>query len=222
MSERRTDIGRAALADAPDSKAAIDRLTELANIGAGHAAAAFAQLVGKTIWTEVPLVAQGDAESFVTPVQRVNDRLESPWCTGVFFEFEGCVDALVGILFPAAASEALVRRIVGIDEDEIAPALIESALMEVGNILASHVASAIADTLGERLLPSIPTLAMENADAIFSDWVDARIGTESLRIESGLRDESSSLRGRLILVPTQLPQDFAADAPKGPTSAPEL
>lgn len=185
-------------------KFAIDRLTELTNIGAGHAAGAFAQLVGRTIWSEVPLVAEGDESSFRRPVVRAADRLDSPWCTGVFFEFDGCVDALVGILFPQAASEALVRRILGIEEDEIAPAMIESALMEVGNILASHVASAIADTLGERLLPSIPTLCMERADSAFAEWVEERLGAGALRIESGLRDEADLLRGRLIVVPTRL------------------
>jgi chemotaxis protein CheY-P-specific phosphatase CheC len=190
--------------DRNDAKAAIDRLTELANIGAGHAAGAFAQLVGRTIWTEVPLVAQGDESSFARPVLRAQDRLESPWCTGVFFEFDGCLDALVGILFPEKASEALVRRIVGIEDGEIEPAMIESALMEVGNILASHVASAIADTLGARLLPSIPILAMEDADEAFSDWVESRVGPGALRIESGLRDETNALRGRLILVPTRI------------------
>lgn len=203
---RRTDQQQKTGAGAMTSgKAAVDRLTELTNIGAGHAAGAFAQLVGRTIWTEAPLVAEGDESSFAKPVLRADDRLESAWCTGVFFEFEGCVDALVGILFPAASSEALVRRILGIEEDEIAPALIESALMEVGNILASHVASAIADTLGARLLPSIPTLAMTDADRAFADWVEARLGRGTLRIESGLRDESNTLRGRLILVPTRIP-----------------
>ena len=199
-------------------KRALDRLAELTNIGAGHAAGAFAQLVGRPILSEVPLIAEGDASTFARPVVRAQDSLASPWCTGVFFEFDGCIDALVGILFPAEASEALVRRIVGIEEDEIAPAMIESALMEVGNILASHVASAIADTLGARLLPSIPTLAMERADEAFSEWVEARLGAGCLRIESGLRDVGDQLRGRLILVPTRI-DDGAGVEPDGDATA---
>lgn len=183
----------------PRLKSEIDRLTELANVGAGHAAGAFAQLVDRTIWTEVPVVAQGDATSQRTDGEDIHaaDR----WCTGVFFEFEGCLDAFVGILFPRAASEALVRRIVGIESGELAPSLIESALMEVGNILASHVASAIADTLQARLLPSIPSLAMEDAENAFSAWIEERAGHGALRIECGLHDDVGELRGQLILVP---------------------
>lgn len=179
----------------------MDRLTELANVGAGHAAGAFAQLVGRTIWTEVPEIVVGGP--LAAPISCSDDAEceDTRWCTGVFFEFEGCVDALVGILFPGAASEALVRRIVGIEEGELAPSLIESALMEVGNILASHVASAIADTLNARLLPSIPSLAMENAEHAFSAWIEERVESDVVRIESGLHDDSGEIRGRLILVP---------------------
>ena len=179
-----------------------DRLAELANVGAGHAAGAFAQLVGRTIWTEVPILIEGASSAAAVDSVAGAGAGEEPWCTGVFFEFDGCLDALVGILFPGAASEALVRRIVGIESGELAPELIESALMEVGNILASHVASAIADTLGARLLPSIPVLAMEEAESEFDTWIEDRIGNGGLRIEAGLHDESRELRGRLILIPT--------------------
>jgi chemotaxis protein CheY-P-specific phosphatase CheC len=189
----------------PRHKMEIERLTELANVGAGHAAGAFAQLVDRTIWTEVPVLVEAQhGDDRETPGRAAEgEGTADRWCTGVFFEFDGCLDALVGILFPGAASEALVRRIVGIDSGELSPSLIESALMEVGNILASHVASAIADTLHARLLPSIPTLAMEDAENEFSAWIEDRLGSRVLRIESGLHDESGDLRGRLILVPTQ-------------------
>ena len=183
----------------PGHKAELDRLTELANVGAAHAAGAFSQLVGQTIRTGVPVVVESEAAK---PFFAEGES-DSPWSTGVFFRFEGCLDALVAILFPGVASEALVRRIVGIESGDLAPQVIESALMEVGNILASHVASAIADTLGSRLLPSIPSLAMENAEDALRSFIEDAVGSDELRIESALSDETGALRGRLILVPTQ-------------------
>lgn len=179
------------------SKARIDRLAELANVGAGHAAGAFAQLVGETIRTEVPVLLEGGAWECPSSL-----RPSSGWCTGVFFEFEGCLDAIVAILFPGPSSERLVRRILSIESGALEPPLIESALMEVGNILASHVASAIADTLRKRLLPSIPALAMEDAEDVFAAWVDQKAGPEALRIESRFHDDRFELQGRLVLVPT--------------------
>jgi chemotaxis protein CheY-P-specific phosphatase CheC len=207
-------------------KAEIDRLAELASVGARHAAAAFAQLVGEPIRVEVPFVVEaGTSTHRGDPQANSGDRVlpgaegkrapdvrrapSSPrgegleWVTGVFFEFEGCLDAIVGILFPGASSERLVRRIVGIEAGELAPPLIESALMEVGNILASHVASAIADALQERLLPSIPSLAMKDAERAFETWIADRVGADAPRVESELHDDRFELCGRLVLVPTR-------------------
>lgn len=191
-------------------KVKIDRYTELAHAGAEQAASAFAQLVGREIRAEAVVVFHGDASEAC----RSADDDDSVWSTGVFFEFEGCLEALVGILFPSVASEALVRRIVGIESGELAPQLIESALMEVGNILASHVASAIADSLGSRLLPSIPSLAMENAEQAFRSFIEDAVGPDALRIESTLSDTSRELRGRLVLVPTR----FSLESPDRPRS----
>lgn len=172
----------------------LDRLSELANIGAGHAASAFAMLTGRTIRMDVPKVLERDAAP-VRPAAR-------PWTTGVIFTFEGCIEATVAILFHAAASEMVVRRVVGMEEGELSPHVIESALMEIGNILASHVASAIADTIGERLLPSIPTLAMNHAEHELEGFVDLQAGLHPVRIESPLCDESGELRGLVVMIPT--------------------
>jgi len=193
-------------------KAEIDRFVELAFVGGEHAAAAFSRLVGKPIRTQAPIVVEGDGAG--RPSLSEND--DSRWSTGVFFEFEGCLEAFVGILFPGAASEALVRHIVGMESGDLEPQMIESALMEAGNILASHVASAIADRMKSRLLPSIPSLAMENAEEAFRCFIENAVGRDTLRIESVLSDPTGALRGRLVLVPTgQLdPFDSGSDSEK--------
>ena len=186
-------------ARAPEcSQAQLDRLGELANIGAGHAAAAFARLAERLICIEVPRFSRSaDIASLSEPSSETGEG----WSTGVFFEFEGAVDALVGILFRASASETLVRRIVGVESGLLPTHYVESALMEVGNILASHVASAIADTLGRTLLPSIPTLAMEHADATLVSLAARRGGDHPVRIECELHDAERELEGLLVLVP---------------------
>jgi len=186
----------------------LDRLSELANIGAGHAATAFSTLTGRPIWMEVPRVCEICDEDGVVasarpgPLSHESESAdEQEWTTGVFFEFDGYLTAVVGILFHAAASEAVVRRVAGIEEGELPPHCIESALMEVGNILASHVASAIADTVGQRLMPSIPTLAMNSAETELDVFLAHRAGEHPLRIECELRDEAGDLGGLLVLIP---------------------
>ncbi|HEB91286.1 MAG TPA: hypothetical protein ENI85_17050 [Deltaproteobacteria bacterium] len=191
-------------------KTDIDRLAGLAAVGAEQAAAAFAQLVGETIRTQMPVVVNAGSAA---PLRSETGEGADPASTGVFFEFEGCLDAIVGILFPGVASEALVRRVVGLESGELVPPVFESALMEVGNILASHVASAIADALGSRLLPSIPSLAMEGAEEALAAFIEASVGADAPRIESAFAASSGLLQGRLVLVPTR---GGPSDAPLDP------
>ncbi|MGB0620438.1 MAG: chemotaxis protein CheC [Myxococcota bacterium] len=170
----------------------LDALVALAQAGANQAAGAFAQLIGQSVEALPPIVAEEGATAGGS----------DPESTGVFFELDGCLEALIGIVFPGRASETLVRRIVGIETGELASPIIESALMEVGNILASHVASAIADRLGERLLPSIPSLAMAHAQVEFEAFIERVVGPDAPRIETGLASEGGTVDGYLVLVPT--------------------
>lgn len=178
-------------------KTELEGVAELANAGARRAAAAFAQLVGEAIEASgAEVLAEGLAGSSAR-----FDAGEAEGATGVFFEFEGCLDALVGILFPATESERLVRRIVGLETGTLDPTIVESALMEVGNILASHVASGIADALASRLLPSIPALASERAEAELGAWIGRVADADGPCIEARLVRTSGQCVGRLVIVP---------------------
>lgn len=195
MKTTTSDIQRGGPDASPEAeKVQLDRLTELANIGAGHAADAFAQLVDRTMWIGVPAVRVG--EPFISPGECAVST-----ASGIFFRLEGCLDASIGILFSASTTEKLARKLLGIKEGTLAPEATESALMEVGNILASHVASAVADTLGERLLPSVPTLVLQDVDKAFREFVTESMGPDVVRIESELFDQDHEICGRLILVP---------------------
>ena len=173
----------------------LDRLSELANIGAGHAATAFAGLAGRTMWMRVPRVrALGDE----LPRAAASS---GGGVTGVFFDVEGAVGALVGILFQTAECESVVRRLLGDRSGPLDPETVKSVLTEVGNILASHVASAIADTLGDRLVPSVPSLAMGDADRQLPERAARRAGEHPVRIECELTDGMGELGGLLVVVP---------------------
>jgi chemotaxis protein CheC len=173
----------------------VDRLSELANIGAGHAATALARLTGRTVWTRVPVVkAMPDADS--------PDRSERDSATrGVFFDLDGCVGGVVGVLFRPQQGNAVARRVLGVTGGEVETERLRSALCEVGNILVSHLASAIADTLGEKLVPSPPTLAMDHAQAEISGLCERRGGEHPIRIDCELSDEAGELGSLLVVIP---------------------
>jgi chemotaxis protein CheC len=177
----------------------LDHVRELTNIGAGHAATAFAQLVGRPCRMRVPTVrllrADAAGSAFVaTP----RDDERGPLC-GVFFEVEGGLGGVIALLFPAASRDLLLRTLAGAAASAEAAA---SALREVGNILISHAVSAMADTLGSRVLPSIPVLAMDDAASVLASLVALRgVGETALRIETEISDAEGEYRGLLVFVP---------------------
>ena len=105
-----------------------------------------------------------------------------------------------GKQLPAGTRDALVARLLGGDADAAAPELIESALREVGNIVVSHVCSAVADTLATRLLPSLPVLARAGGERELAA-VTLRRGGGRLRLETEIIDAQGELCARLVFVP---------------------
>jgi chemotaxis protein CheY-P-specific phosphatase CheC len=114
---------------------------------------------------------------------------------------EGGLGGVLALLFPAASRERVVGALLARD-GERAPEAEESALRELGNILISHTVSAMGDTLGTRVLPSIPVLAMEDALAVLASLVAPRCaGGTALRVETEISDAEGRYRGLLVYVP---------------------
>jgi chemotaxis protein CheY-P-specific phosphatase CheC len=167
----------------------VDRLRELAHIGASWAAGAFAALAGRTILTRVPMVH--GPERF---------KSRGDWPTGIFCDVEGALTGLVAIFLPTNTRDAVVSRLCG---DERAPVeTVASALSEFGNILASQTVSAIADTIGERIISGVPELVLEEAELV----LQARMAPRNrppppLFIESELFDRQGEFRALHVVVP---------------------
>ena len=176
-----------------DSKqGSADRTQELASVGAGHAASAFAQLVGREVQMRTPALVEDD---------KWPGSVADDWSSGVFFELDGCLDAVVAILFRRPVRDAVAAHMLGMSAGSLSRDSTESVIMELGNILVSKVASAIADTLGERLLPSIPVLALDDAAEQLAALCAARGVDPAVRVESEFQDRDGELGGLLVLIP---------------------
>jgi chemotaxis protein CheC len=193
------------------SEADVDRVREVTSIGAGHAANALAALVGEVCEMRVPQVR-------LLPPERITDPLlidpsdgDGRHTIGIFFDVEGGYGGVVGLLFPASTCQRLIQILTGATPEESTLEMVESALREVGNILVSHVANAIAGTLGVAVLPSTPVLAMEHADEAFGALLATRSGTgPALRIETEISDRAHSVRGVMVFVPDHFDQPVPA------------
>jgi chemotaxis protein CheC len=182
----------------PTAASPIDRLSELLNIGAGHAASALALLLGRTFWMRVPRALRVGVDA--APL--AGELAIGPGIAdgaALLFEVEGSPGGIVALFLPGASREALARRLLG-EAAQGRPELVESALREAGNVVVSHVCSAIADTLGARLVPSIPVLVLEDGEAGLAALATRR-GRAWLRVESEIVDEEGELRGLLVFLP---------------------
>jgi chemotaxis protein CheY-P-specific phosphatase CheC len=180
-------------------EAEIDRLRELAHIGASWAASAFARLAGRTILTRVPLIHGPE---------RLSKR--GDWTTGIFCDISGAVSGMIAIFLPAATRDGVVELLCG-DADP-PQEIYASALSEFGNILASQTVSAIADTLGAKILPGVPHLVMRDAETALQVRMSPRHRPPApIYIESELFDRQGEFRALHVLLP-------AVDKSQAPTS----
>ena len=179
----------------------LDRVRELTSIGAGHAADAFARVVGRPCRMRVPTVRLLRSEALASEfVNSIRDDERASMC-GIFFDVEGGLGGVLALLFPRASREPIVRALLATGGAVLRDAE-ESALRELGNMLVSHAVSAMADTLGTRVLPSIPVLAMEDALSALGSLVAMRYaGGAALRVETEISDAEGRYRGLLVYVP---------------------
>ncbi len=169
-----------------------DRFYELTSIGASRASMAFTLLLDRAIAPSAPLFRQADEYC-----------ADDSWGTGVIFRADGELTGLVAILLSMASCEMVVESLIRGEYPDDPHEAIESALRELGNIVASHTMSAIADRLGGRILLSVPVLVMEDADTAFASMFRER-GAE-LCVECELTDSARDVRVRLVFVPESKP-----------------
>jgi chemotaxis protein CheY-P-specific phosphatase CheC len=172
-------------------QADVERLRGLVEAGASGAAAALAELVGRTVFHRAAAGSRG-AEAEAAGARS----------TGVFFEVEGHLRGLVALLLAPASCDTILRSLLGgaaaraRDLDSSA-----SALCEVGNIVASQTMSAVADTLGARILLSVPKLVSPDADGALARWVaERRRRGAVLQLESALVDGDEAFEALLVFV----------------------
>lgn len=168
----------------------MERLRGLATVGAEHAAAVLAQLVGQPMRAEPARVCDEGAP--LAPGER---------SSGVFFEAEGPLSGVVAILLAPAVRDAVLRTLLGEPDADPNSEAAESALRELANIVASRTVSAIADILDVRILLSLPKLVMEGAEGALASIVSQRVEQGAAqRIEAELFDRDGSFRSLLVLV----------------------
>jgi chemotaxis protein CheY-P-specific phosphatase CheC len=187
--------------DSPRARA-VDRLCELASVGAGHAAGALATLFARPFVMGVPepRASQVGPAGFSLATSLGAEPRE--WC-GVLFNVSGGPGGALALFLTPSARAALLCALLGKNAGGAEQA--ESALCELGNIVASHALSAIGELAGALVLPSPPQYVAVDAPRAFARLLAERAsGQPALHIEVELCDRANELRALLVWAPAEI------------------
>ena len=178
----------------------LDALKEIGNVGAGNSATALSQLINRKIDMTVPQIA-------TMPLGDVPDVVGGPdaMVAGVFLRVYGPAPSSILFLLPRDSAFTLVDMLMGREQGYTTSlnSMDESALMEIGNILAGAYLNALSYFTKLTLLPSIPALAMDMAGAILSVILIqlGEMGDHALVIETEFTTENDGVKGHFFLIP---------------------
>jgi chemotaxis protein CheC len=167
----------------------LDRLRELSTLGASLASTALGALI------ELPV--QPGPTRLCRPTEPTRTDC---WSSGIVFEVEGEMSGVVVIVLPEDRCNFAVERMLG--RADAPTEVVDSALREFGNIIASHTVSAMADALDATILISVPTLAVRDAGVVLGALIAER--SASVRIETDLLGPHGETEALLVFVPEPL------------------
>lgn len=173
---------------------------EISNIGVGHAATALSQLLGTPVHIQVPNVA-------VVEIADVPDELGGAErsVVGLFLRILGDASGNILLIFPIESADRMVSLLLrqGPELCDISSELAQSALKEVGNILASAYLSALGSMLSMSLIPSTPNVAFDMAGAIIDQTLIELCSKEdkALVVETEFFIRDNEMNGNFFLMP---------------------
>ena len=142
-------------------------MQELGNIGAAHAATTLSQMLSSTVEMSVPKIK-------VVDVAQLADYIGDEPAALVVFELQGEIPhgGYIIVYISRKSAVRLTNTMLGLtDPDRPLNEMDESALLEVGNIMASAFLDATAELLGFIMLPSPPALTIDMAHAAMQSLI---------------------------------------------------
>jgi len=185
----------------------LDMLKEMGNIGSGHAITALSKLLNYKI--DVSLTS---AE--IIPFWRIVDLFENPNVEifGIYSEIHLNSDLSIIQIF---TKESIINLINFLNEDfklsiekiriiEDLDDLSLSIITEIGNILSGHYANALADLLSIKLIPNVPTVALDTLNAMLNGIIAkySQVSDYMVLIKTKLAMKDINLNCAMCLIPS--------------------
>ncbi|MHA1988012.1 MAG: chemotaxis protein CheC [Promethearchaeota archaeon] len=185
----------------------IDILKEIGNIGSGHAITALSELLNNEI--DVSLTS---AE--IIPFWNVIELFDDPFIEvfGIYSEVQSDSDlSIIQVLTKESTinlinllnndSDLSIRNIRTLDDlDDLSLSIIT----EIGNILSGHYANALADLLSIKVVPNVPTVALDTLSALFNEIIakHAQISDYLVLIKTNLAVREINVNCLICFIPS--------------------
>jgi len=147
-----------------------DALSEIFNIGVGHAASALSDILNEEMRMSVPRISFQNRANLASKLCNGENRR----ICGVRQSFEGAIfntDAM--LMFPEEKSLEIVRLMVGgsLSMQELTE-MEQEAMSEIGNIILNACVGVLADMLKQDIQSSLPSYHIGNSDELLSSYGD--------------------------------------------------
>ncbi len=181
-----------------------DVIREIGNIGAGNAVTALATMLNDKIEMSIPTVG-------LVKLSEFTGMVGGPETVSVcvYLPVDGEAPGHVAFFMPELGAHSLSNRLLGRDvtDDSEFDDMACSALMEVGNILASSYLVALCELTGLNLLSSPPALAIDYTAAILDSLAGYLAYTDAdeeqaITILTQIQGCEHLIEGMFLYIPT--------------------
>jgi len=175
-------------------------LQEMGNIGAGHAAIALSQLLGKKIMIAVTRVRLAGITDFIHDIGS-----EDSLVMGVHLKVLGEAQGGIILVFLRESALSLVDILLNqkLGTTKILGEIEESALKETGSILSGSYLNALSELLEITLIPSVPKIAIDKVNVVIES-IFAKVLEEAniiLGIETEFVEAATRIKGNFLFMP---------------------
>jgi chemotaxis protein CheC len=185
----------------------LDTLKELGNIGSGNAIVALSNIINKPIETSLTSIKIIPFWSFVNVFNDPN-----LYVFGIYSAVESKPNLSLLQIFTKKSIINLINLLSGnnrsilhdINDKEELCEYGKSIIFEVGNILAGHYTSALANLMSIKIIPSVPVLALDTVGAI-CDSLIAKFSSKTdyiIMIDTEMIIEELSFNGFFVFIPS--------------------
>lgn len=178
----------------------LDVLREMGNIGTGNAAMALAEMLSTPIDISVPTVQILDYEAAMESMGGPETMI-----VGLLLSFDGDINGMIMFLLEKDFAHMMINTLMGEDTEVFDPEdpVSNSALTEVGNIMAASYVNAIASMTNMRINLSVPDMSIDMLGAILSVPAIhyANISDKIIMIQNQLQGNNTSASNRILMLP---------------------